>query len=200
VRALFGLTVTSIFEHFMKYSRPIVATIILLVCGISVSAAVVYDESVNGDLPVFPSSTLLSFLPGSNEILGNTGQTTSIGYFDFDSFSFTIDSGDELVSASLSTTQTQGDLSGADFHLVSPNSPLLASIPGSGSIFSDVLPIGPGTYSVQADELISATSDPSFADYTFDFEVVPEPSTIALLALGAIGLLSARRRFATSSS
>jgi hypothetical protein len=69
-----------------------------------------------------------------------------------------------------------------------------------GSIL-DFGPLTQGTYTLQASWQHSGTNllsgAPTSGTGSINFTVVPEPSTLALLGLGSLGLL-ARRRFARS--
>jgi PEP-CTERM motif len=195
----------------MKY----IATPILLVAAIclgahSLTAAVVYDESVSGDIT--DGNPPLMFLPGSNMILGNTGFTLDSSgtqtAIDFDKFDFAIPTGTMLVSASLSTSQSIGQLTSMEFNFFSSgivpivSSQITNNVPSSAPIITDILPVGPGRYFVTDHELGARGFGPSYANYVFDFEVVavPEPSAVQLSIAALAGLaLIFRRRFLASS-
>lgn len=59
-------------------------------------------------------------------------------------------------------------------------------------------PLAPGIYHLQASwqnyAIFILPGAPTSGTGTLDFTVVPEPSTLALLTLGAVGLLAVRRR------
>lgn len=134
-----------------------IATCALLVVSFGfvapMNAAVVYDESVSGDLPYdsnHPANvTQLQFLPGSNMLLGNSAG--DINSADFDGFSFVVPSGDRLVSASLITTQIlppiPNDFAVINFGFSSIPQPGLsninAGVPSSGPILTNILPVVP---------------------------------------------------------
>lgn len=162
----------------------------------AVTPSTVYDESISGDLnDIHPP--LLTFLSGDNVIRGAIGYNSGA---DFDGFKFSIPTGSQLVSVSLTTEAVYGTMSNIDFVLfspphVSPVSRIAVNPPSSSSAFNAILPLGPETYEVLTDSF-SFFPSPCLTSYTLDLVVVPEPSTIALALIGSIGLLHARQRFA----
>jgi hypothetical protein len=164
-------------------------------------AAVIYDESVNGDLaPLTTGQTPLLFSPGSNVVTGNTGLTvtgTPPYPADWDSFAFTVSPSNQLFAASLSTVKTAGDLTQMQFSftlapLPTGSNDISNDVASSAQILAKFLPLGPGTYYITGCSLTCQDSGPSYADYTFDFEVqaVPEPAAMLLLLLGMFGVLT----------
>ena len=171
---------------------------VILLPASLVNAAVVYDESTQGDLPEqFTLSPQLNFLPGSNQILGTFGKSSMQGDFDSDTIRFMVPNGDEVTSVTLTTT-LPGNSFVVFYYLTSPSGSrdeVGASVPGSAPIFTEFMPLAAGTSNVAISGYGGFASLPAIAAYTWDFEVqpVPEPSTLTLLALGIVGLVVVRR-------
>jgi len=180
---------------------------VMLAPGI-VTAGLIYDESVNGDLPQDATlAPLLTLVAGTNEIRGNTGFNTDFAATDFDSFRIHVAPGDSVVAALLTLTASSGNLTTAQwgfdsqFNLVHG----LGLVGATTSVFSDFLPAGAGDYAIVAAALV-ARNPGGFADYTFSFEVrspqtaVPEPDSIILwstmAAFGGLAVVIRRRKLA----
>ena len=171
-------------------------------------ALTIHDESVDGDLSGDPAApTALAFGAGSNRVIGSV--TTPSGDTR-DYFSFTIGAGAALTGIvldaytpfditfqALASGTTSFIPSGATGGLFLGSShlngasvgndilPLMEALPFGGLGFST--PLGPGTYTY----LIQQTGS-ELTQYTLDFQVIPEPGTGVLVALG-LGALARRR-------
>lgn len=185
----------------------------------SLRAGISYDESVSGDLSnsrLSPTSVTLS--PGSNEIRGTTGRSTST---DRDYFTFTVPIDYQLTSVELLRGTGVGGNAGfigveiGSQITVDPGPPAPANASGllgwhhytSAEVGTDILddlgasafgatgfapPLGYGTYSVWVQD----TSAGSFA-YGFDFNLQRTPLPEArngVLLCGAVATLVAFRR------
>ena len=194
--------------------RPIsallhVAALVVLAASPGAHAAMVWDESVNGDLSnsgLAPTSLTLNL--GSNQILGDTGDGGQ--GVDRDYFTFTLASGQALTSIRLlANTFVSGSFSFLGIQ-AGPQVTVAPSGAGGqlllgwthysmGDIGSDLLPVitpsgalSPGTYSVWVQD----TGGP--ATYGFDFgvtpAVVPLPPSLLLMASSLLGLGGLFRR------
>ena len=177
-----------------------------------VEASIIWDEGVSGDLSgnqLVPSAFTLSL--GTNSIIG-TLRTSSSGD-NQDWVALTIPGGLQLgavVLASYSsadTTSFTGVGAGTNFpgSVGDPASYLGYTHfgTGPGNVGQDVLPsmgtaagaqgftppLGSGTYTF----LIQQTGTSPTA-YQFDYVVIPEPSTLALVALGCAAMSFVRRK------
>ena len=166
----------------------------------SSNASTFFDISGNVSLP-----QPFQFSVGSNVVKANYGImfTSGLNFITLYSqiFSFNIPTSDQIVSASLVTTQTLGDPDSIQFtlhHLSDPsasNNLIVASVPFSHSILTNVLPLPSGNYEITNTLFgVGAPVGTNVADYSFEFDVVPEPATLTLLTLGALGLAVVRRR------
>src|SRR3546814_449771 len=157
----------------------------LAAVGTAEAMPVAYDEAVDGDI----SGASFIFDAGGNTIQG------SGSVLDFDSFAFTIQFGQELLSVTLAVDDvTIIDYPALIFHLVLGDATATAFTlvdgPLSSSLFDSELPFGAGSYS-----LINIDLGPhGFGyDYELTFEVsslvaIPEPSSLALFGFGLTGL------------
>lgn len=171
------------------------AMVLLLVSlALPASAAVIHDESVDGDLSTNPATpTALAFAVGGNTVIGTTGNTT--GTIDRDYITFTLGPGQMLTGLTLLglapdniafTSFNAGNVgvvpSGAtigDFlsgiHITAANiGSNLMILFDTASVTTNSLPtpdLGPGTYTY----LIQQTS-PILQSYSLEFiiqEAVP---------------------------
>ena len=182
----------------MKFAPPITRALCLfsLVLGVLVpraSALVAWDESVDGPLSASGDApTVLSLAPGANTILSSFGGLD--GQFDY--FSFTLPIGQSLETFTIDSYVSSdavawlGIKAGADWTIGYDTAQMIAQQHfGTANIGSDLLGfsagnlLGPGTYTVRSQQLGAA------ATYQLDLNVVPEPSTYALLLLTGAGAL-----------
>ena len=182
--------------------------IVLLLAALAVpaAAAVIHDESVNGDLSTNPATpTALAFPVGSSTVIGTTGNTT--GTVDRDYITFTLAPGEVLVGLTLlglapdniaftsfnagnvgviPSGATIGDfLSGIHITAANIGSNLMVLF-DTASVTTNSLPLpelGPGTYTY----LIQQTS-PILQSYSLDF-IVSEPVSTAASTWGAVKAL-----------
>ena len=169
------------------------------------AAPVSYDEAVDGDLPLDPDA-LLNFEPGANIVKGTS--FSGLG-FDPDTIGFAIGADEELVSISYAWTFTS---LAADTVSIAIDHALrdISLLPNFGfeyvvlfpstspsAMFTDVLPLGSGSYQVRPSFLVNSGSGSTWA-YVWTFTVrstkVPEPGAFGVLGLGFAGLMAARRR------
>ena len=182
----------------MKFATPITRVLCLfsLVLGVlapRANALVVWDESVDGPLSASGAApTVLNLAPGSNTILSSFGGLN--GQFDY--FSFTLPTGQSLEAFTLDSYVSSdavawlGIKAGTDWTIGYDTAQMIAQQHfGTANIGSDLLGfsagnlLGPGTYTVRSQQLGAA------ATYQLDLNVVPEPSTYALLLLTGAGAL-----------
>ena len=181
----------------MKAFATSIAAALLLSTGCLAHAAVVYDESVNGDAsstagPAFVGANVGTLAFGTSSILGRSGGS------DFDDYIFTIAPGTQLLSATI--TLLDGFLFfGADLFtqaglVVSGDGVggTTTNGPGVFAQFSDAMPLGPGTYRIDNNN----TTTPGTFGYRWDLVVgtVPTPGTLALSALALTLAACGRRR------
>lgn len=183
----------------------------------NVSAAVIWNESVMGDLSNSGlSPTLIGVSPGSNQILGSTGRTTAV---DRDYFTINIPVGLQLTSVTVLPGTTSGGALGFSFigmqagsQVTLPvNTATAAGLLGwwhytAADVSSDILskmaipvngasgftsPLASGTYSFWVQDF-----DPGPLPYGFDFQItsVPEPGTWVTLISGLTLFAAAARR------
>ena len=182
----------------MKFSPPITRALCLfsLLLGVLVpraSALVAWDESVDGPLSASGGApTVLNLAPGSNTILSSFGGLN--GQFDY--FSFTLPTGQSLEAFTLDSYVSSdavawlGIKAGTDWTIGYDTAQMIAQQHfGTANIGSNLLGfsagnlLGPGSYTVRSQQLGAA------ATYQLGLNVVPEPSTYALLLLTSAGAL-----------
>jgi hypothetical protein len=173
--------------------------LLLVALALPASAAVIHDESINGDLATNPAApTALAFSVGGNTVIGTTGNTT--GTVDRDYITFTLGPGQMLTGLTLlglapdniaftsfnagnvgiiPSGATIGDfLAGIHINAANIGANLMVLF-DTASVTTNSLPtpdLGPGTYTY----LIQQTS-PIEQSYSLEFiiqEAVPTaPST-----------------------
>ncbi len=182
----------------MKFAPPITRALCLffLVLGVLVpraSALVAWDESLDGPLSSLGTApTVLTLAPGENTILSSFGGLN--GQYDY--FSFTLAADQSLDAFTLYTYVSTdavawlGIKAGTDWTIGYATAQMIGQQHfGTVNIGSDLLGfsagnlLGPGAYTVRSQQLGAA------ATYQLDLNVVPEPSTYALLLLAGAGAL-----------
>ena len=157
------------------------------------SFAANYSESVDGDLPSANPLILITLDPGLNTVSGTFG---NVGFpTDYDSFAFTIPGGLSLAGGGVEVTDNVDNIVNVQWELRT------GAVAGAGALIEEIFSLSPGadafgglpsgTYHIGADS--SASSRSATADYTFSLRVVPEPATLALLALAALALIRTRK-------
>ena len=201
----------------MGVSRPVGLILLFTAITSLMPAAVVYDESVSGDLSNSGlSATVVAFAAGSNQVLGTTGE--DLGVVDRDYFTFDVPIGLQLDALLLLSGTTVGSSvafiaiqSGTQVTL--PPFPASAtgllgwhhystadagqdilddmSIPSAGSSgFS--IPLPAGSYAIWLQELASGSFTFGL-DFVLSPAAVPEPSTTASLVCGLAAILAFRK-------
>ncbi len=192
----------------LKLTNNLATSFATLLLAGAANAAVIYQESVDGDLSgAFASPAAVTLSSGVNSIVGqfgNNGGTGATDGTDADYFTFSVTAG-QLVNAIniASYTFSPGD-PGSSFMgfraATSFNGQGGGDIDGqslfnasSGNVISGLasggMTLGPGDYSIWMQE----TSD-NVVDYQIDINVIPEPSSGALIILGGCGLFLRRSR------
>jgi hypothetical protein len=172
----------------------------------ALAAPVAYDEAVTGDLPDADPLPNFAFDLGVNTVSGTAGKD----FFDFDDFAFTIASGQQVTAATVSLVDTTGDLTEIDWGAYKGSALVFGgtkleelNVPSPGLVTFTTTPFNPDVYNVSMDSISSLPNGTAgTSSYTFSFTVaniVPEPTTLALLALSSLALMRRSRR-ATHSS
>jgi hypothetical protein len=197
------------------YIRTIGAGLPCLILGLefllggtnhAAAAPINYDEATAGDLPHFasPLSTFALDL-GTNTVRGRFGTNDAdFPEADFDSFAFTLAAGASIVSATVELLDvSDGDILRSHWMFRSGSTSVgggaavkLLSVESPGKSSLGIVVFGEGEYNFSHEGFDSLGGLPSFSDYVFTFEVVPEPasSQLALYAVGMLLVISARRR------
>ena len=193
-----------IFKSFMNAVYP--SIVVLPFLSTLASAVVIYDESISGDLSgTFASPTPLVLSAGNNTIIGevgNNGNTGATNGSDADYFSFTLNDGLSLESIQVDSYSSSPGSSGGSFAGYVEGSSFSGQgggdidgfvifNAGSGEILDDLSggSLNAGTYAFWFQE-----TSPNTVSYQLTFNVVPEPSTATLSAMGICALVLRRRR------
>lgn len=204
----------NIILHIMlKFRNKLATSCATLLLAGAANAAVIYQESLDGDLSgAFASPTAVTLSSGVNSIIGQTGNNGNGGAIggtgtavsrDADYFTFSVTAGQVVNSISIASYTFSPSDPGVSFM----GFRMAASFSGQGSgdidgqsLFNassgDIISgltgsstLGPGDYSVWVQE----TSD-NVVDYQLDINVVPEPSSALLVILGGCGFVLRRSR------
>jgi hypothetical protein len=139
-----------------KTSALAAAVLVLAFAHHAVAAVVIYNESINGDLPVVGSPLPNMALDvGTNTVTGRIG-TSNGDSFDFDSFAFTVPAGTQLTS--LSVTMLPGpETTAID---VANQWYLFAGSPnyGGGSLLEPMFVQAPDTYTFTSTPLAARSA------------------------------------------
>jgi hypothetical protein len=182
------------------YPACILAAALVILTVVSTASAnpVAFSETDGGDLSNFPSPLRTFTLDvGVNTVSGTFGTTSTL---DFDSFAFIVPSGMSVTAGNIALADAVGDMAYAEWRLRLDSvvyeggllfDTLVPDSPGSDAIVFFALPLAPGTYDMWH-KSYTYNGSASTASYTFSLNVVPEPATVGLIALPAVGLV--RRR------
>lgn len=209
--------IVSEFNFPIRMIKKLYPTLLLGSLATISNAAVIFDDAIDGNASSDGSApTSLTFALGSNEVLGTVSADASINNTrNFYTFSISegqflqsitlneisvTNTGEDpndpgfyaLVSGTTSATPGTGfaNLGGALYDPSDLDSDLLGQITGGGiSGGSGFTTIGEGDFT-----FVIQQTGTEISSFTLDFQVVPEPSSTALLGLAAIGLISRRRR------
>jgi hypothetical protein len=194
-----------------KTSMIALAVLTLASAGYTSGAVVIYNESVDGDLPVFANPLPNMALDiGTNTVTGISGDSGPT--FDFDSFAFTVPANTQLVSANVMLTDSpgnSGDIVDLEWALFAGSADygggsFLEGISGlspSTYVFTTT-PLGPDVYNISASSAGSFGGAPKFSNYTFTFVVqstvaaTPEPGMF-IVGLVVLGLPVGSKKFRT---
>jgi hypothetical protein len=199
--------------------RALALAVVALGCSAAIARAAAYTESINGDLSgVAAAPTPWTLELGANPLTGTAGVNVNAGAIDYDLVAFTVPAGLRLDSILVTNYQNIDPFALAFFglqagtpwldgfgfnvggnflmgwsHLDSTmvDVDLLYEIQDHANDPPFAIPLGSGTYTMLIQDV-----DTSF-DYTLTFyaaSTVPEPSTAALLAVGAVRCCRVRGR------
>ncbi len=180
----------------MKSLLPCAALALTFFAFSASAAPIAYSEAVSGDLPetgVLPTFTL-DF--GINTVSGTYGQDANEN-LDFDSFAIIVPSGLSVLFGDLTLTDNTGDMLTATWQLNSGS-----NLAFGGTNLGSVTANSPGTtlipmlvadtYNFTQVAFTNTAEASETGNYTFTF-VVPEPASLALLAVSPLALLRRRR-------
>lgn len=179
---------------FLRFS--IACAALLIVSAGQAQSAIIYNESVDGDLPS-SSPNLGSLAAGTNTVLG----TVSMSPSDLDTFSFVIPKGSTVTGITVSVTERNSVFFNLRFDLYSgagfggTNLENVLTFGTSDTKNFTVTPLSDGTYTMGVGFQIGGSN--VIMDYSVGISVtsVPEPSSFALFGIASVtGLVAARRR------
>lgn len=194
----------------MKTTTRLLGASAIALVGATASADIIWDEAIDGDLSSDNlNPTQLTFVPGSNEVFGDTAPNSNL---DPDFFSFEIPVGYELSSVIFAEYDRVNEQS---FFAVQVGPQITDT--GDPSDLLSALLIGtvPGT--MQGDELLDDLRRPNVfggfngnpgagtytfwyqetgvpTNYGFEFVLTPVPAPASMAVLGGALLIARRRR------
>lgn len=168
--------------------------------------AVVYSEAASGDLSgAFGSPTAVVLSNGANTIsgsIGNNGGSGATNGSDADYFTFNVAAGSAISAITIDAYAFSPNDPGVSFLGYTEDSAFFGQTGGdiAGSAFieassGDILPglaggpLGPGSYSFWLQE-----TSANVVDYQLTITQVPEPGSVALFSIAALGFVLHRRR------
>lgn len=186
----------------IRLFRSLLAAIsALMITGHAYAIPISYDESVNGDLN---GSQNLALGVGLNTVMGTITFSNNIFIAtDFDIFDFSVAVGSSLTTITIDIALLpvgSGVFSSSGWRLNEWEYSEGVAIPSTGlSLFTAALPLSSGNFNIANYSLAgSLPADTGWrtAAYTMSLDVtaVPEPSILALMSVGLIGLIGVARR------
>lgn len=183
--------------------------------GVGISSAVFGGTSGSAQVVFFDDNTFISgaLFPNENGTEFNFFSFTTTTSLDLDSLSFMAGQNDHVPSTGdrsfeIRLSPVNAATPTGNFGIATTNWDLLSTIALTHGFGTEAVPnydldltgktIGPGTYHIafgaQAGEINSGTAQLFMDNVTLS--AIPEPTCLALLSLGAVGLLTRRRRVA----